>query len=176
MSSFLRPLAATATRAASNVTVGARSFHSPFALLGESPLTTPSSSHYNAQASHYEKQYDYGHEPFVSSSGHRTYVVSQPDANYSHYQVPAGAYPTSSPYIGFNPTEAPEYSRADVSSTAADILAHPFTSRAAAPGNASLRTRGSVKPRLGDRNPQPDGPASEKFSKAGVQNAWKMRI
>ncbi|RXW25530.1 hypothetical protein EST38_g289 [Candolleomyces aberdarensis] len=173
MSSLLRPLAATATRAASNVTSGARSFHTPFALLGESPLTTPSSS-YNAQASHYEKQYDYSNEPFVSSSGQRTYVVSQPDTNYSHYQVPAGAYPVSSPYVGFTPAEAPVYNSADVSSTAADILAHPFTSRAATP-SSSLKGS-STKPRLGSRNPQPDGPAAEKFSKAGVQNAWKMRI
>jgi hypothetical protein len=171
MSNLLRPLAATATRAASNVTSGARSFHSPFALLGESPLTTPSSS-YNAQASHYEKQYDYGHEPFVSSTGHRTYVVSQPDANYSHYHVPAGAYPTSSPYVGFTPAEAPAYNKANVSSTAADILAHPFTSRAATPSSSASLKASSSKPRLGARNPQSEGPAA----KGGVQNAWKMRI
>jgi hypothetical protein len=28
---------------------------------------------------------------------------------------------------------------------------------------------------LGERNPQPDGNAAEKFSKAGLDGAWKLR-
>jgi hypothetical protein len=29
--------------------------------------------------------------------------------------------------------------------------------------------------RLADRNPPPDGSAAEKYSKAGVKEAWKLR-
>ena len=194
MSSLLRPLASTAARASKQLS--ARSFHSPYTVLGESPLTTPSSSTYNnAYAKYYEKENDYAHEPFQSLSGHRTYVVSEPDASFRHYEVPAGAYPTSSPYINFRATEAPVYDAEDISSTAADILAHPFTSRAAlneaeaakaksssssnsnnaqgvAPGAMGRRggsyggIRGAAKPaKLGERGPQPD-----------VQNTWKMAI
>ena len=198
MSSLLRPLVSTASRASKQLS--AHAFHSPYTVLGESPLTTPSSSTYhNAYAKYYEKENDYAHEPFQSLSGHRTYVVSEPDASFRHYEVPAGAYPTSSPYINFRATEAPEYDAEDISSTAADILAHPFTSRAAlneaeaatakatpqgvAPGAMGRRggsyggIRGATKSaKLGERNPQPDGPMAEKYSKGGVQNAWKMRI
>jgi len=115
----------------------------------------------------------------MTSSGRRTYVVSEPDASFKHYAVPAGAYPTSSPYVPFAATEAPSYAQEDVSSTAADLLAHPFTTRAAAaesvPGAMGKRG-GSYPARLAERNGQPDGPVAEKFSKGGVQNAWKMRV
>ncbi|KAF5341726.1 hypothetical protein D9611_001922 [Ephemerocybe angulata] len=174
MSSILRN---TATRASKQLAAasGVRAFHTPFAVLGPSPLPSSSGSA-NSFAAQYEKQYDTTHEPFVSSSGHRTYVVSEPDASYKHYAVPAGAYPTSAPYVQFNATEAPEYDRNNVSSTAADLLAHPFTASAAL-NEASAEKRGAQgSKRLSDRNPQPDGPAAAKFSKGGVQNAWKMRI
>jgi len=75
-----------------------RSFHTPFAVLGNSSLTAPAT---NTIASHYEKQYDHPPEPTTSHSGYRTYVVSEPDASTRHYQVPAGAYPTFAPYINF---------------------------------------------------------------------------
>lgn len=101
-----------------------RAFHSPFAVLGTSPLS-PSSSSY------YEKQVDYSPEPFPSHSGNRTYVVSQPDAADSHYAVPSGAYPTSVPYVNFTPTQPPNTHAAQISSTSSDQLAHPFTTRAA---------------------------------------------
>ena len=74
-----------------------RSFRTPFAVLGSSP-TTPSPT---TIASHYEKQYDHPPEPINS----RTYVVSEPDASTKHYQVPAGAYPTSAPYTHFTADE-----------------------------------------------------------------------
>ncbi|KAF6754543.1 hypothetical protein DFP72DRAFT_899371 [Ephemerocybe angulata] len=179
MSSILRNTATRASKqlAAASGVRAVRAFHTPFAVLGPSPLPSSSGSA-NSFAAQYEKQYDTTHEPFVSSSGHRTYVVSEPDASYKHYAVPAGAYPTSAPYVQFAATEAPElqYDRNDVSSTAADILAHPFTASAAL-NEASAEKRGaSGAKRLSDRNPQPDGPAAAKFSKGGVQNAWKMRI
>ncbi|TFK28156.1 hypothetical protein FA15DRAFT_665639 [Coprinopsis marcescibilis] len=186
-----------------------RSFHSPFVVLDNSPLTSAPSSSSSANVpnvTHYEKAYDSAPDAFASLNGQRTYVVSEPDASYKHYQVPAGAYPTSAPYVQFTATEAPQYNRSELSSTAAELLAHPFTTRAApqntsgvgessavrhgvAPGAMGRRggsfgglglmdkegtTPGTGK--LGDRNPQPDGPAATKFSKAGVKDAWKMRI
>jgi len=76
-----------------------RAFHTPFALLGTSPLSTPPSS--ATFASQYEKQYDHPPEPITSHTGYRTYVVSEPDASIRHYQIPAGAYPTFAPYTHF---------------------------------------------------------------------------
>jgi len=204
MSSILRVSAKRQFAAAA----GVRAFHSPFALLGQSPLTqSPSSSSSlpPPAARHYEKQYETTAEPYTSVSGQRTYVVSEPDASDKHYQVPAGAYPTSSPYIQFARTEAPEYSKDQISSTSADLLAHPFTTRAApqnpsgvgesaairhgeAPGAMGRRggsyggirmNKQGTQPgtgKLGERNPQPDSSVAEKYSKAGVQGAWKMRI
>jgi len=69
-----------------------RSFHTPLAILANSHLKPPPTT------SHYEKQYDHPPEPTSSQFGYRTYVVSEPDASTKHYQVPAGAYPTSAPY------------------------------------------------------------------------------
>lgn len=80
--------------------------------------------------SHYEKYYEHAQEP-VSSGGYRTYVVSEPDQSSRHYQVPAGAYPTSAPY-NFPSTPAPEaVDPARFSSASADLIAHGFTTRAA---------------------------------------------
>lgn len=73
-----------------------RSFHTPFAILGNSHLKTAPSTNI---ASQYEKQYDHPPEPITSHSGYRTYVVSEPDTSTKHYRVPAGAYPTYAPYI-----------------------------------------------------------------------------
>jgi len=81
-----------------------RSFHTPFAVLGSSPLTNPPST---TIASQYEKQYDHPSDPITSHTGYRTYVVSEPDPSTKHYQVPAGAYPTSAPYTNFTTADEP---------------------------------------------------------------------
>ncbi|KAF8149837.1 hypothetical protein B0H34DRAFT_678796 [Crassisporium funariophilum] len=192
-----------ALRAASKPLTTVRAFHSPYAVLGSSPLTTAPPA--NTISSQYEKQYDHPPEPTTSHSGYRTYVVSEPDASSKHYQVPAGAYPTSAPYINFTATAAPDMTGAQRSSTGGDPLAHTFTTRAApqhsggvgessairhatAPGEMGSRGGGhggmgvmdkeGTKPgqgHLAERNPPPDGSAAEKFSKAGVEGAWKLR-
>jgi len=53
----------------------------------------------------YEKQDDSSSEPHLSSSGTRTYVVSEPDPSNTPYQVPSGAYPTSAPFDFGSTTE-----------------------------------------------------------------------
>ncbi|TFK40134.1 hypothetical protein BDQ12DRAFT_680402 [Crucibulum laeve] len=206
LSNIMRPLARNATSAARSTPrpAPARSFHSPFVVLGNSPLTAPPSASSNV-SSVYEKYNEHYNEPFISSSGTRTYVVSEPDASTRHYQVPAGAYPTSAPYVNFTATEAPDFEGAQTSSTSSSIFAHQFTTRAArqhrggvgessavrhqsAPGEMGARGGGygglgimdkngttAGIGELGARNPPPDGAAAESFSKAGVDNAWKLR-
>ncbi|KAG6373440.1 hypothetical protein JVT61DRAFT_6593 [Boletus reticuloceps] len=73
-----------------------RAFHSPFVVLNATNHlnTTPPST----AAPIYEKQHDSSPEPHLSSSGTRTYVVSEPDPSNTPYQVPSGAYPASAPY------------------------------------------------------------------------------
>ncbi len=112
--------------------------------------------------------------------------------------MPAGAYPTSAPYVDFAATSVPD-------NTGGELLAHGATTAAApqnptgvgessavryatAPGEMGARggsyggfglmdkqrtTPGTG--RLAERNPPPDGRAAEKFSKAGVEQAWKLR-
>ncbi|TDL14277.1 hypothetical protein BD410DRAFT_901482 [Rickenella mellea] len=46
----------------------------------------------------YQKSHDTFQEPTTSLSGKRTYVVSHPDETHVPYDVPSGAYNTSSPY------------------------------------------------------------------------------
>ncbi|TFK75116.1 hypothetical protein BDN72DRAFT_832426 [Pluteus cervinus] len=78
------------------------SFHSPFAALGSSPLTSSSST---VHASVYEKQVDQAPEPFSSQSGARVHVVSeQPSPKF--YGIPSGAYPTSLPFGDATSTQA----------------------------------------------------------------------
>lgn len=206
MSALLRPLAkvpSTVARSARQTPI--RSFHSPYAVLGQTPRKVqPQSSQSEAANSFtvYEKQSDFSSEPIASSEGNRTYVVSQPDASASHYEVPSGAYPTSSPYVNYAPTDAPK--DAQVSSTSSST-AHEFTTRAVpqhqggvgassairyktAPGEMGeqggsfgglgMMDREGVTPgegELGERNPQPDSDVAKKFSKAGVDGAWKLR-
>jgi len=183
--------------------VGVRHFHSPFAVLGGAPSTAPVSSTAESKFA-YEKQTDYSAEPITEHTGYRTYVVSQPDESFKHYQVPAGAYPTSSPYIHFAAAANGPEPGLNYASTSPS-LAHPFTTRAvpqnssgvgessairyrSAPGEMGARggSYGGMKlmdkdgtthgkGQLAERNPPPDSPAAEKFSKAGIDNAWKLR-
>lgn len=209
MSSFLRTLAKSSTVVARSARQHApiRSFHSPYVVLGQTSrkaqVQQPQPEAANPFAI-YEKQSDFSHEPLTPSAGNRTYVVSQPDASASHYEVPSGAYPTSSPYVNYAPAEAPNYKDAQVSSTSSGP-AHEFTTRAApqhfggvgassairhatAPGEMgekggsfgglSMMDKEGCTPgegELAERNPPPDGDAAERFSKAGVDGAWKLR-
>ncbi|GLB40469.1 hypothetical protein LshimejAT787_0803400 [Lyophyllum shimeji] len=86
-----------------------RAFHSPFAALGDSPLTSTS---HPTPATVYEKQTDFSSEPVALHGGSRTYVVSQPDVSSKYYEVPSGAYPTSSPYINYAAADPPATSGA----------------------------------------------------------------
>jgi hypothetical protein len=119
--------------------------------------------------------------------------------------VPAGAYPTSAPYVNFAAKSVPDSTGMQYSSTGGELLAHDTTTAAApqnltgvgessavryatAPGEMGARggshgglglmDKQRTKPgtgRLAERNPPPDGRAAEKFSKAGVEQAWKLR-
>lgn len=180
-----------------------RPFHTPFAVLGSSPLTKSPPPTSNV-SSMYEKQTDPSPEPTTSHSGTRTYVVSEPDTTSKYYEVPSGAYPTSAPYVNFTSTEAPNTHGAQTSSTSADVLAHPQTRAApqheggvgesaavrnsAAPGEMGKRggssgglglmdKEGTVagEGELAERNPPPIGDVAEQFSKQGIKDAWKSR-
>ena|SRR6266545_4253937 len=166
-----------------------RAFHSPYAVLGDSPITAQSTSKEESISAAYEKHYDNSTEP-VYNSGLRTYVVSEPDVHSRHYQVPAGAYPVSSPYINFAPTSEPDTSGLQYSSTAAEILAHGYTSAtassavryASAPGGGygglGLMDKEGATPgtgKLADRN-SPPGSTKAEYSKVGIKEAWKLRI
>lgn len=182
-----------------------RAFHSPFAVLSttaQSPLTTPPASTSTARGI-YEKQFDHSPDPVLGSAGHRTYVVSEPDPSNTPYQVPSGAYPTSAPYQNYTRTEAPVAEGAQFASTAPG-LAHPITQKLPrndsgvgesgairyreAPGEMHARggsyggqglqdAQGTQKGNgeLPDVNPPPLFEHAEKFSKLGVDNAWKER-
>ncbi|KAI0076215.1 hypothetical protein K474DRAFT_1663341 [Panus rudis PR-1116 ss-1] len=180
-----------------------RDFHSPFALLSssESPLTSPPPP---PQAALYEKQSEYSPEPRVSSAGTQTYVVSDPDPANTPYEVPSGAYPTSAPYQEYTRTEAPSNApRASTANAYAHpITTNAVPHNESGVGDsAAVRHReaqgelhakggsygglglmdkeGTTKKssaELADRNPPPDRPdVAEKFSKLGVDNAWKAR-
>ena len=169
----------------------------------QSPLTTPPTST-SVAGGIYEKNIEYSAEPFTSSSGQRTYVVSTPDPANTPYEVPSGAFPTSAPYQNYTRTEAPAPSGAQFASTSTGF-AHPLTNKV--PRNesgvgesASVRYReaqGELHARGGsyggqgladpagtqkgpegelpDVNPPPLFEHAERFSKAGVDNAWKER-
>lgn len=168
-----------------------RALHSPYAVLGDSPPKE------NTISSAYEKHNDYPTDP-VFDSGLRTYVVSEPDKHSRHYHVPAGAYPTSVPYVNFTATSAPDTNGMQYSSTSGELLAHGKTTSAvpqhltgveessavryaSAPGEMGARggSYGGLglmdkqktthdTGRLAERNHPPDSRAAEKFSKNGL--------
>lgn len=105
-----------------------RSFHSPFAVLYSSQPLAHNTQPPAEESLLYEKQLETTAAPTLSPSGRRTYVVSEPDPRATPYEVPYGAYPTSTPYHNYPPTDAPLTSPR--SSTSPD-LAHPVTTRAA---------------------------------------------
>lgn len=182
MSSALRSIAKQSRSVSRSIAVAptiaaTRAFHSPFALLSnEAPLTsspTPTSD----ITSVYEKQETYNN--VYSPAGQSVYVVSEPDPRFSPYDVPYGAFPTSVPYVSYTATEAPRPGRRASTSSS---FAHPWTTRYVArnaEGVSFWEAQGGSNGGFGElpsRNPQPDAPGvAEKFSKLGVDNAWKAR-
>ncbi|KAH9945370.1 uncharacterized protein BXZ73DRAFT_73525 [Epithele typhae] len=175
MSSVLRTLSkhtrtlSAAARApvasTSSVAAPARAFHSPFAVLASSgsPLTVaPKSPPPAGYAGIYEKNIEYPAEPIPSGFGTRTYVVSQPDPANTPYSVPAGAYPTSAPYVAYPRADAPPAEPGAQFASASTGFAHPLSQRV-------------LSGELPDVNPSPLHENAEKFSKLGVDNAWKAR-
>ena len=153
-----------------------RAFHSPFAVLSsaQSPLTMPPTPKPapSSAAGIYEKNIQYDSEPFTSGAGHRTYVVSTPDPANTPYEVPSGAYPTSAPYQNYTRTEAPVRSGAQFASTSTGF-AHPLTNKV--PRTTASGVQRGSEGELPDVNPPPLFENAERFSKAGVDNAWKER-
>ncbi|KAF9223442.1 hypothetical protein BS17DRAFT_781869 [Gyrodon lividus] len=124
-----------------------RTFHSPFVKLNSSSshLTSPPS----VSSTAYEKQHDDSPEPLLSSSGTRTYVVSEPDPSNAPYQVPSGAYPTSTPYVNFSETTT--LNPDGIHSSTSSSTPHPYTTRAIPQNEAGVGESVAV------RNAQPPG-------------------
>ncbi|KAF7976587.1 hypothetical protein HWV62_6067 [Athelia sp. TMB] len=201
MSSTLRTVAKHARvlskRAGPSTLSSTRHIHSAFAAQSSrtrtsSPLTTP------------PKETPRTYEYESSTSGSQTYVVSEPPPADKRYGVPSGAYPTSAPYENFAATEKPEgapiSSTSSHSAHPATTRAVPHNEsgvgessavrNAEAPGGMGKRGggRGGLRmmdpvgtkkisdAELGARNPPPNvGAETEKFAKAGVDEAWKLR-
>ena len=130
MSSTMRSIGkhANALSRGVNSSTTIRSFHSPFTVLGNSPVTSP------PPTSKVPPIDDQNWDPsFSSNHVLRTYVVSH-DPSHTFYSVPSGAYPTSAPYVHFNATEPANVHGAQASSITT-TLAHTKTTRhgAAAP-------------------------------------------
>ncbi|KIK98686.1 hypothetical protein PAXRUDRAFT_823598 [Paxillus rubicundulus Ve08.2h10] len=108
-----------------------RTFHSPFVKLNSSssPLTAPQGPTSTVSPlTAYEKQHDDSPEPRLSVSGTRTYVVSEPDPANTPYEVPSGAYSTSTPYVNSSQTTAPN--PAETHSSTSSSVPHPYTTSA----------------------------------------------
>ncbi|KAF9237654.1 hypothetical protein BU15DRAFT_63042 [Melanogaster broomeanus] len=121
-----------------------RSFHSPFVThnSSSSPLTTPPSAS-PITTPVYEKQGDHAPEPLISSSGKRTYVVSEPDPSNTPYEVPSGAYPTSAPYVNFGETAAPNPD--GVYSSTSSSTPHPYTTRNVPQNDAGVGESAAIR-------------------------------
>ncbi|KAG2036883.1 hypothetical protein BDR03DRAFT_958593 [Suillus americanus] len=177
-----------------SIVVLGRLFHSPFVVLN-SPLS-PAANALPASASLYEKQHDHSPEPQISSAGMRTYVVSEPDPANTPYAVPSGAYPTTAPYANFKPTDAPNpegkhsesYTTRAIPRNADGVGESASVRYGEAPGEMDRRggshgglglmdESGTYKgaAELPDRNPSPDSDVALRWSKLGVENAWKER-
>ncbi|KIM84316.1 hypothetical protein PILCRDRAFT_68144 [Piloderma croceum F 1598] len=167
-----------------------------------SPLTKPPSES-SAASPHYEKQHDHSPDPQISQSGTQTYVVSEPDPAHTPYEVPSGAFPTSAPYVNFTPTERLEH--APTSSTGSEpahpyttravprnesgVGQSAAVRHRQAPGEMGqkggsfggldvMSKQGAEEgdAELAERNLQPDAhEVTGKFSKLGVDEAWKHR-
>ncbi|KAF8842094.1 hypothetical protein BDN67DRAFT_966264 [Paxillus ammoniavirescens] len=123
-----------------------RTFHSPFVKLNSSssPLTSPQSpSSTVSPLTGYEKQHDASPEPRLSVSGTRTYVVSEPDPANSPYEVPSGAYSTSTPYVNLSQTTAPN--PGGTHSSTSSSTPHPSTTSAVPKNEAGIGESAAVR-------------------------------
>ncbi|EIW84002.1 hypothetical protein CONPUDRAFT_151049 [Coniophora puteana RWD-64-598 SS2] len=174
------------------------SAHSP---LTNPPSSSSTVSHITSS---YEKQDSYVSEEPPSPGAPRTYVVSEPDPAHTPYEVPSGAFPTSAPYDTYQETSAPNPSGAHSSTSASPphpnttrrVLMNAWgvgesaaVRHGEAPGEMGKRgggqgglglmdkegTRQGELGQLADRNPQPDSDVAPKWSKLGVDQAWKER-
>lgn len=151
-----------------------RAFHSPFKVLANtSPLKSESKPH------SYEKQSDHSPSPTVTHAGTQSYVVSEPDPSSKHYEVPTGAYPTTSPYQSFESVSYEGIEGRQRSSTSSD-LAHPTLSKRVPKngGGVGMMDKEGSDWELGlaERNPGPtDSEVVETSSRLGVKEAWKER-
>ncbi|KAL4062213.1 hypothetical protein V8B97DRAFT_1916050 [Scleroderma yunnanense] len=130
MSAIIRSLA---TFRAFPVQPSSRAFHSPFVALkaAGTPLssqpTSSVASPVNSTLPTYEKQVDNPtSEPHITSSGTRTYVVSEPDPSKKAYEVPYGAYSTNASYGNLASTDTPKYTESKYGSNA---FSHPYSGR-----------------------------------------------
>jgi len=163
----------------------------------DSPLTLLSEETYTKQ-----QDDSVGSEPQTLHSGRKTYVVSEPAPAGTRYDVPGGAYASTSPYTPQTPASAPSSHKKNISSTSASP-AHPTLTSSthtaqnpsgvdsssavryrSAPGEMkkggdgglnlmdSGTTKNSEQAGLASRNPQPLG---EEEGKKGIHEAWKHR-
>ena len=112
MSQTTRSLAAVR---AFRVQQPSRGFHSPFAVLRaagtpltSSPTSSSTTSPIDDAPPTYEKQADSTSEPHITSSGAKTYVVSEPDPSNKAYEIPYGAYSTTAPYANMTSKDTPK--------------------------------------------------------------------
>lgn len=194
-----------------------RAFHSPFTILNKaappstskaapqdnSPLTSPPPSGANLSSAS-----DFSGDQYAKYTPEErpgeVYVVCDPTAE-SYHNVPAGAYPTSHPYVNWKSAPPPATpDQENISSTSGDPFAHPITKGAPrndagvmesaavrhreAPGEMGARGGGysgeklvdaeGTQPGSGlaDRNPPPLSKEAEQWSKGGVKEAWKQRL
>ncbi|TDL17385.1 hypothetical protein BD410DRAFT_708169, partial [Rickenella mellea] len=125
----------------------------------------------------YEKHHDVVHDPTVSHSGKRTYVVSQPDVAHTPYEVPSGAYHNSSPYTTGAPQSSPPPTRpGDEPSSSSNSAAHPYTTTRVQRNEDGVGESGAVRFRgapggMGDRGGGDGGLGlmDKKSTKAGPE-------
>ncbi|KZP00330.1 hypothetical protein CALVIDRAFT_533341 [Calocera viscosa TUFC12733] len=164
----------------------------PEGAAGQDP-SLPSFHHYD----HYAKD-DHVYDPVPDGTTH--YVVSEPEHRNTPYEVPSGAFPTSSPYDMYASTKKPQTT--EQPSSTSSTTAHPNTTQRVptvndtypygssssirhteAPGQMAkgsdkgvhlsegVKVTPGAKGELASRNAWP----SEEQGKAGLNEAWKAR-
>ncbi|KZT53669.1 hypothetical protein CALCODRAFT_511237 [Calocera cornea HHB12733] len=146
---------------------------------------------------HYAKD-DHVYDPVPDGTTH--YVVSEPEHKNTPYDVPSGAFPTSSPYDMYASSKKPETS--EQPSSTSSTTAHPNTTQRVpkvddtypygsssavrhneAPGDMAkgsdkgvhLSEGVKVTPGAGGELASRNAWPSEEQGKAGLDEAWKMR-
>jgi len=175
---------------------GVRTFNSASVVLAPAAAVHDAAVSSFHTLDHYAKD-DHVYDPVPAGTTH--YVVSEPEHKNTPYDVPSGAFPTSSPYDHFTSAAKPEHGQPSSTSSSA---AHPNTTQRVpttndtypygsssavrhneAPGQMAkgsdkgvhLAEGVKVTPgaggELAGRNVWP----SEEQGKAGLDEAWKMR-